>query len=495
MTTAEDERGLADQAAAQDLAVASILDEPVKRKLDLNIAITDTGPCKKHIAIEVPQVEVERQFEDTLKGLRKDAQVPGFRPGRAPRVLVQRRFRKEVAGQVKSNLLMACMEQLDEDFKLNPITQPNLDLDALEIPEHGPLKFEIDVEVQPDFDLPEYKGLSLKRPVKTISDRDIDTQLNTFMERYAQLIPKLEGGAELGDFITADVAFHKDGVALNTSKELQFRLQPELRFQDGKISAFDKCMVGAKPGDVRDTEAQVGSSSPDPALRGQNVQVTIHVHDLKRLRLPQLDEAFLDSIGFETVEELRGALGELLERRIKFQQRQALRRQLLDTMIQQVPFDLPNDLVARQERSTLRQQVEEMRNNGLSDSQIRAREAELRANAHEQTLRSLKEYFLLSKIATAEGIEIEQEDFDQEIETIAARTDESPRRIRARIEKDGLAEGLAQQILERKALDMILDSAKIEDVAMDEEHAVETVDESAVATPEAGDEASDSSAE
>jgi len=493
MTTAEDERGFADLAAAQDLAADAILDAPAKRKLNLNIAITDTGPCKKHISIEVPQSDVEREFEDTLKGLRKEAQVPGFRPGRAPRTLVQRRFRKEVAGQVKSNLLMACMEQLDEEYKLNPITQPNLDLEALDIPEHGPLKLELDVEVQPDFDLPDYKGLHLNRPTKTISEKDIDTQLTTFMERYAPLVPKLEGGAELGDFITADVSFHKDGIALNSSKELQFRLQPELRFQDGKIPGFDKCMVGAKPGDVRTTEAQVGSSSPDPALRGQNVQVTIHVHDLKKLRLPELDQNFLDSIGFDTVEELRGALAELLERRLKFQQRQALRRQALDILIEKVPFDLPSDLVTRQERNTLRQQVEEMRSHGLSDAQIRAREAELRANAHEQTLRSVKEYFLLSKIATTEGIEIEQEDVDHEINAIAARTDESPRRIRARIDKEGQADNLAQQILERKALDCILESAKIEDVVMDEEHDVETIDETAVVAPEG--ETEDASAE
>ena len=491
MSTADDDRILTGQAADLE-GDDQPFPVPPKRKLDLNIKISDSGPCKKHISIEVPHEEVERQFTDTLKDLRKEAQVPGFRPGRAPRVLVQRRFRKEVAGQVKSTLLMSCMEQLDEDYKLNPISQPNLDLEALEIPENGPLTFEIDVEVQPDFETPQYKHLTLKRPTKSITEKDVDAQLTTFMERYAQLIPKLEGGAELGDFVTADLVFHKGGVTLNTAKELQFRLQPELRFQDGRIPSLGKTMVGVKPGEVRDAEAQVGSSSPDPALRGQTVDVTIHVHDLKRLRLPELNEEFLESIGFDNSEELRDALKEVLERRIKFQQRQALRRQLLDSLIEQVPFDLPKDLVARQERSTLRQQVDEMRQNGLSDAQIRAREAEIRANAHEQTLRSLKEYFLLSKIADSEGIEVESDDFEQEIHSIANRSDESPRRIRARIDKEGLSEGLAQQILERKTLDSILEAIAIEDVPMDEEVAVETIDQTATTAAEG--EADDESA-
>src|SRR5207237_10283006 len=128
------------------------------------------------------------------------------------------------------------------------------------------------------------------------------------------------------------------------------------------------------------------------------------------------------------------------------------RREILDQLVAQIPFDLPPDLVARQEKSILRRQVTEMREAGLSDAEIRAREAEVRANAHEATLRSLKEYFLLSRIAEAEGLKVEDNDLEMEIEAIAARTDDTPRRVRARIEREGLAEGLASQILERKTI-------------------------------------------
>jgi len=122
----------------------------------------------------------------------------------------------------------------------------------------------------------------------------------------------------------------------------------------------------------------------------------------------------------------------------------------------------------------------ELRQEGFSDSDIRAREAEIRANAHEITLRSLKEFFILARIAEAEGIKVETEDLELEIESMAARTDESVRRIRARVEKEGLGDVLATQILERKALDHILRFVEIEDVVLDElETAVETVDQSA----------------
>ncbi len=170
----------------------------------------------------------------------------------------------------------------------------------------------------------------------------------------------------------------------------------------------------------------------------------------------------------------------MLERRFAYQQREAVRRSLLDQLRAQTPFALPSDLVARQERSVLRNRVAELRESGLSDSQIRAREAEIRANAHQATEHMLQEFFILSRIADAEGIEVEDADLEQEIEAIAARSDESPRRIRARIEKEGLADSLATQLLERKTIDRILEYVSIDDVSLDhEERDIETLDESA----------------
>jgi trigger factor len=472
----------------QDTAVGTA-DETPKRKLELDVQITDSGPCKKHIKVAIPRSEVERQFEESLGSVRKEAAVPGFRPGHAPKTLIQKRFRKEVAGQVKSALLMASMEQLDEDYKLNPISQPDLDVEAIELPDDGPMQFELDVEVQPDFPLPAYKALTVARPVRNITDADVEAQLKSFLERYAQLVPKLEGGAEVGDFVTADLTFHdKGGTTLNEAKELQFRLQPELRFQDGRVPDLDKALVGAKPGQSREADAVIGSASPDPNLRGRTIGVTFQVHDLKYLRLPEVNAQFLQSIGFDTLDELKQALRGVLERRVEYQQRQAIRRTILDQLIEQTPFDLPPDLVARQEKGTLRRVVNEMRQAGLGDAEIRAREAEIRANAHESTLRSLKEFFLLTKVAEAEDLKVEQEDIDQEIEAIAARSDESPRRVRARIEKEGLAEGLASQILERKTIDRILEFVRFEEVPLAEERAVETLDQTAAppsAEPEA----------
>jgi trigger factor len=487
MSTGEEERDtsvtvsdpLADEQDDQE--------QEARKRLELDVQIKDVGPCKKHLKVTVPRSEIERQFEDSLGTFQRDAQVPGFRPGRAPRQLVVKRFRKQVSDQVKSSLLMSSLEQIDEDYKLNPITQPQLDIEAIVLPEDGPMSFEMDVEVRPDFKVADYQGLKVKRPVRTIREADIEAQLSSFLERYSEIVPKLEGAAKIGDFLTADLVFHRpDGSLLKEVKEIQFRLQPELRFQDGTIPGMGAALEGVSPGEAREVQAKLGSAVEDPSLRNQAVKVEVRVNDLKRLRLPEINAAFLDSIGFDSLDDLRDGVRQVLERRLEGQQKQAIRRQVLDALIAATPFDLPSDLVSRQEKSTIGRLVMQLRQEGFSDSDIRAREAEIRANAHEMTLRSLKEFFVLAKIAEAEGIQVEEEDVELELESLAAKSDESVRRIRARVEKEGLGDALATQILERKALDHILRSVAIEDVVVDEpETAVETVDQTAApANPE-----------
>jgi trigger factor len=457
--------------------------ESPKAKLEIAVEITDVGPCKKHLKVSIPRFEIDRQYQESLETLRKEAVVPGFRPGRAPRQLVVKRFKKQVSEQVKSALLMASLEQIDKDYQLDPITQPQLDVAAIELPEDGPMSYELDVEVRPQFEVPAHHGFALKRPVKAITDADINTQLRLFLERHGQIVPKLEGTAELGDYVTADfVFFRPDGSVLNEVKETQFRLQPELRFQDGSIPNLGAALAGVKPGESRHVQAKLGTAAAGPGLGGATIDVQIRVHDLKLVRLPDINQAFLNSIDFENLDHLREAVHDALKRRAQAQERQALRQQILDEMLRQTPFELPTELVSREEANTIRRLVMELRQQGMSDKEIRAREAEIRANAHETTLRSLKEFLLLAKVADAEGIKVGDEDLTQEIEAIAERTGESPRRVRTRLQKEGTTDHVATQVLERKVIDHILDHSTVEDVVVAAEHPeveVETLEHAA----------------
>jgi trigger factor len=477
---------LAETEGASDAAAdAAAEGESAEEKLDLDVDIKNVGPCKKHLTISIAPEAITEQFQESLGTMKREAAVPGFRPGHAPLSLIEKRFKKQVAEQVKATLLSKALEQIDSDYKLKPIRQPQLDVAAIALPDTGPLRFELEIEVRPEFPVPEYRGLTVNRPVKTITEDDVAAQLKQFLERYGQMVPKLEGGAELGDFLTADLTFHREGRVYNTAKEIQFRLQPELRFQDGVVPALGLALVGVKGGESRTTDANIGSGSPDPSLRGATIQVSFQVNDLKQVRLPEVNAAFLNSIGFTSKDELREALRDLLERRLKTQQRQAMRREIMDKLIAETSLELPEDLVGRQEQSTVNRLVMQLKQEGLNENEIRARQAEIRANARESTVRGLKEYFILEQIAEVEDVELKEEDFAEEIEAMAARSDESPRRVRARIEKEGMMDALASQILERKTLDRIFEHVAYQEVPLvEEEMAVETLDQTATSAPE-----------
>ena len=213
--------------------------------------------------------------------------------------------------------MMSSLEQLEKDQKLNLISQPQLDFGSVELPESGSMTFELEIEVRPTFVSPSLDNMSVKRPVRELSDADLDLQYKAFLERYADVVPKEDEPAELGDLITADLIFTRDGTEVNTAKDIQFRVQPELRFQDGRVPDCGVALAGVKAGESRTTKAIVGSASADPNLRGQEIDVTFHVKDVKYLRLPEVDELFLLRIGFDTEDELKSALKEVLQSRLE----------------------------------------------------------------------------------------------------------------------------------------------------------------------------------
>jgi trigger factor len=172
----------------------------------------------------------------------------------------------------------------------------------------------------------------------------------------------------------------------------------------------------------------------------------------------------------------------LLQRRLEYQQRQSARDQILGQISATTSWELPEELLARQARKALARKVMEMRSEGMSEDEIRSRQRLLQQDVLKSTALALKEHFVLQKIAETEKIDVDESDVDTEIERIANQYDESPRRVRARLEKDDLMETLAAEIIERKALDLILDSAEYEDVPLDakEEGALSTVEEQTV---------------
>jgi trigger factor len=437
-------------------------------KLKQEVEIKDIGPCKKHVKVTVDREQIDERFDEKYTELvRSDQpQVRGFRPGKAPRKLIEKQYHDAVAEQVKTDVLMASLEQLADEQRISPLSPPELDPNAISIPKEGPFIYEFDIEVRPEFDLPDYKGLKLRRPVHTFTDAEVAAEKARLLEPYGQLIPK-PGDAPvvaLNDYITADVVISYQGKEINKLQEVRVKVEQQLALSDGIAENFGSKLVGAKVGDVREVDITLGQELGAERLRGQKVQAQFTIKDIKVVRPPELTRQFLeDTFAVSTPESLDELVRSILERRLEYTQRQVARQQVLEKIGAAATWDLPQDLLRRQARRTLQRRLMEMKNSGMSDQQIQGRRRLLEQDVLKSTAAALKEHFVLQKVAEVEKIEIEDADIDAEIERIASQSGESFRKVKARLEKEDLMEALATDLLERKALDLILASATYED--------------------------------
>ncbi len=346
MSASEDEVRDEEAANATDEASGEAV------KLNLGVQVAKKSACERHVTVTVSREDIERYFDNSYSELMDKAEVPGFRHGRAPRKLVEARFRKDVGDQVKMSLLMDSMTQISEDGSLSPISEPDFDPVAVSIPDDGPLTFEFDIEVRPEFDLPKWQGLTIERATHEFSDAEVEKQLKDLLARRGRLVP-FDGEAQAGDYVTVNLAFQDaGGKEISSAKEETIRIRPVLSFRDGKVERFDKLMKGVKAGETREGEAKLSADAPNEALRGKTIKAAFEVLEVKKLELPQLTPTLLEELGgFDSEGDLRGAVKEQLERRLQYEQQRRARQQVLAALTVAADWDLPPELLQRQARA------------------------------------------------------------------------------------------------------------------------------------------------
>lgn len=449
-------------------------------KMDLKVDIADAGPCRKRISVVVPEAEIATVRNGTLDEFASKASVPGFRVGRVPRGLVEARFRQELADELKQRVLVQSLEQLTEEFEIDPINEPDMDVETLEIPDSGDFEYTFDVEVRPEVQLPEFSELTLKRPTRDVSDDDVQNYIDRMLLEYGEKIEH-EDGAAVSDFLSIAIDFEYEGAVVREMHGLSVRLQPVLRFEDAELSDFGSVMAGVKAGESRDAEFTISDEAAYVPMHGEKLKATISVSSVKKLEIPVLDGDLLDRIGVDSEEKLRQEVRDILERQVTYQQRQSAREQLLEVIGESADWELPEELVLKQVENALHREILEMQQAGYTPKEIRARENDLRQRSVSVTRQAMKEHFILDSIATAEEIEVSDQDIEMEIMMMAFQSGETPRRLRARLVKTGVIENLEAQIRERKAVDVALDKAKYEESPMEDDLVgdlnVEAVDE------------------
>lgn len=452
-----------DQSATALASPASGGDESATLPLKLDVAIDKLSACERRVRVSIPREDIDRYRDDALGEMMPAAQLPGFRPGRAPRRLVSSRFKSELSDQIRSKLLADAMTQVSDQEKLSPISEPELDVNDVIVPADGPMTFEFKIEVRPEFDLPEWKGLSIRRPSRTISAADVDESLGNLLRERARFVPHT-GPAKAGDLIVANLRFLDGDAVLSEATELELIVRPKLSFADAELEGFDALVAKARVGTPVTATLTVSNEAAVESLRGKDVTLELTVVDVKQLELPELTPELLEELGsFESSDDLRAAVQKQLENQLEWHRRRQVRQQVSSALTASASWDLPPDLLRRQSLRELERAILELRRSGFDDDSIRRHVNELRQSVMGSTAAALKEHFILERIAEDQSIADTVADYDEEIRAIAAQSGESPRRVRANLEKRGLMDVLRNQIIERKTVDLITSHAKFTD--------------------------------
>jgi trigger factor len=433
------------------------------------IRIEDAGPGTKKVSVEIPRQRIDTEMEKQFKEIRQQAAIPGFRPGHAPQKLIQKRFSSDVKEQVRRSLISESYEQAVEKNKLQVIGEPEFDdPDAIKLPEEGPLSYSFTVEVQPEFTLPDVSNLKVRKPKIEIKDENVDQAMQNLREQQGTLVPVEDRGVQDGDYLTADVHVKVDGNVVAHEHDTQ------LVSRAGKLVGIavddvPQQLAGMKPGATRTINTHAPDTHPSETLRGKDVQIEITLKDIKHLELAELNQAFLEDLGFDNEQELRDALREQMEQKIHDDIQQAMRDQVTRYLLENTGFELPERLSTKQADRVVSRRAVNLMMRGVPREQVESNIERLRGGAQEEAVRELKLFFILQKLAEQQGVDVDEAELNGRIALLAAQQDDRPERLKQEMAKDGTLLNMYVQMREEKAIDKVLSHAQVEEVNVEEE--------------------------
>ncbi len=441
---------------------------------DLGISLEDIGPARKCITIEIPAQRIAQKIESNYSRLQSDAAIPGFRKGRAPRRLLERKFGTSVMEDTRSQLLGECYSQAVEDHKLDVIGEPDIkDVDQIKLPESGPLQFKVEVEVSPRVELPPLEGLKVNKPKLDVSDQDIDQEIDRLRNRHGQPLEVKDAPVQEKDYVNAAVRIVAGKDAGEDASEIQhipeawITVHGKEQSYKGHVAGIvvqqlGKKLIGKKAQD-RVTISMTGPSGHEnEKMRDKPITIMIDIRTIQRLEPASVEEV-ARGVGLESSDQLRQRITEVLEERNSRQQNKAMHEQICDQLLEQVQLDLPEGLTTRQSARLTQLQAMELAYTGLDQQEIEHKIAEMRQESQEKARSQLKRFFILDQAAKSLQVDVTDAEVNGRIAMMAMQQGRRPERLRQQMQREGELEHLFLQIREQKTLDKILQTAKISD--------------------------------
>ncbi len=376
------------------------------------------GDCAYEVKVSIAPANHAKKTAEVFEELRREADIPGFRRGKAPRKLLEHKFSKAVRGDVEGKLVSAAFQKLIKDQKLRPIGSPDLDgLDEKAERNDGePLTFTLKFVVAPRVELGKYRGIEVERPVVTIDDNDIEEAIDDVRGQRATYESLEEGMAAVGDQVIIDFTGTIDGEAFpgGSAENYPYILGSKRFFPE-----FETALLGASPNDTLSCAVTFPDDYFAQELRGKNGSFELKVHEVKRKSLPEVNDEFASTLGHDNVADLKTAVGEQLRGLAANQSKQLVETRALAAVIDNSAYEIPLSFIDSISKKSREAIIRRMMESRIPNSLIEARMAEIKADARVSAIHAIKALVTLNEIGEAEGVEVTDEDFETEAASMA----------------------------------------------------------------------------
>ncbi len=423
--------------------------------MSLKVSVHDGKKCEKILKIELPQNEIQKEFDEFYSSVAPKARIPGFRPGKAPRHVLVMHYKDEARETVLKHLISGSYKQALQEKSLEPLGYPEIkDVNFKE----DKLSYEAKIEIRPKIKLSRVSGLSAKKQKSEVKAEEVTEALERLRQSFAQYKVVEDRPAQLGDFIIADYVCLVEGKEVEKRNDDWFELKEE-EFLKG----FSAQLVGAKPGEEKDVQIQLPEKTGRPEIAGKSAAFKIKVKEVKTKVLPALDDSLAKEAGeFQTLAELKQQVEKDLLTSKEHDAEVQFEKFLLDELLKHNKMDLPAGLVSRRLEHLLHDAQENAKKRGGSDEEFKKAEPEIRPKFEAEAARQIHLAFLLDEIANQEKITVTEEDFKKRFERIAHEVRQPLENVeRYYAQHEEAKEALQDQIRNEKAIDFIKKNAKV----------------------------------
>jgi trigger factor len=432
----------------------------------VNVNVENLGPCKKLLRFEVDPKQVDETFESVTKEFLKHAAMPGFRPGKAPKDMVLKKYEKDIEEEVRRKLMSDSYRQGIKDQKLKVVTNP--DVEEIQFKRGQPFQFAATLETAPDFEVPEYRGLPAKREIASVTDEDVQRGIDALRAQQAKF-ENVDRAIEQGDFAVVNYAGTSEGKPLTdfapTAKGLTEKKKTWIEIiPEAFIPGFTPQLVGAKAGEKRTVNVEFPADFVAAPLAGKKADYEVEVLEVKRRVLPEIDDKFAQSYGAETVDTLREGVRKDLQNELNLKQKRTVRNQIVRALSDRVNFELPESLVEANTRNFVYDIVARSQQQGATKEMIDKQKDEIYSAASQGAKERVKLGFILSAIANKEGISVPDEALHSRLAIMAHEANMPADKYIKELQKNEGIYQVMEQLLHERVIDFLQEHAKIEDV-------------------------------